>query len=85
MIGQTKIIKGSVNIPSELRMKYKMYEYTPVVFIEMENGIMIKSLINNNDKNTKEKTEKEIVPQYPNLEKEIVTVMKSLEAFMRVS
>jgi len=81
VIGQTKIIKGCIKLPDDLRMKYKLYEYTPVTFIEMEDGIMIRSLTSSNKNNTKETTGNQAVPKYPDLEKEIVTVMRNIEAF----
>jgi bifunctional DNA-binding transcriptional regulator/antitoxin component of YhaV-PrlF toxin-antitoxin module len=83
VIGQTKIIKGCVKLPNDLRMKYKMYEYSPVTFIEMEDGIMIKSLISNTENGVKRTIGNKVVTKYPDLEKEIVTVMKSIEAFSK--
>ncbi|MGQ9781884.1 MAG: hypothetical protein ACUVQ8_06525 [Nitrososphaeria archaeon] len=44
MIRSTRIVKGSVTIPRELRMKYKMYEYASIALIELEDGILIKLL-----------------------------------------
>ncbi|GEM_PF-5125505 len=44
MIKTARIVKGSVTIPRELRMKYKMYEYTSIALIELEDGILIKLL-----------------------------------------
>jgi len=81
VIGQTKIIKGCVKLPSDLRMKYKMYEYTPVTFIEMEDGIMIRSLISSKENDTNRTIGNQVVTKYPDLEKEIVTVMRNIEAF----
>lgn len=80
MVNTGKIIKGTVTIPLELRTKYKMHEYAPVVFIEMDDGIMIKLLGNGNDtkKTTKKIVQKNSGQGYPNLDDEIVTVIKNL-------
>jgi bifunctional DNA-binding transcriptional regulator/antitoxin component of YhaV-PrlF toxin-antitoxin module len=80
MANQGKIIKGTVTIPVELRIKYKMYEYAPVIFIGMDDGIMIKLLgSGNNTKDTKKKIVKEKSGQgYPNLDDEIITLIKGL-------
>jgi bifunctional DNA-binding transcriptional regulator/antitoxin component of YhaV-PrlF toxin-antitoxin module len=80
MTNSGKIIKGTVTIPVELRIKYKMYDYAPIVFIEMDDGIMIKLLGNyNNTKETKKKIDKKNSGQgYPNLDDEIITLVKGL-------
>ena len=76
VIRPARIIKGSVTIPRELRLKYKMYEYTSIVFIEMEDGIMIKLLTEN--MSAEETTRKHIVHSSPSVDTEINTVITEL-------
>ena len=80
MANTGKIIKGTVTIPVELRIKYKMYDYAPIIFIEMDDGIMIKLLgSGNSTKGTKNKSVKKKSGQgYPNLDDEIITLIKGL-------
>lgn len=76
VIRSVRIIKGSVIIPRELRLKYKMYEYTSIVFIEMEDGIMIKLLTG--DVSAEETTRKYIAHSSPSVDTEINTVITEL-------